>query len=101
MADPAANALAAALLLAAFMGTASTFLAFAVMAERRGLRNTAFPSKGLYFLGGLTEASETLICFVLMCLWPQHFALLATVFAALCLLTTCTRLVAGWHGLRV
>ena len=101
VADPAANALAAALLLAAFMGTASTFLAFAVMAERRGLRNTAFPSKGLYFLGGLTEASETLICFVLMCLWPQHFALLATVFAALCLLTTCTRLVAGWHGLRV
>lgn len=101
LADPSANALPAALLLAAFMGTASTFLAFAVMAERRGLRGTAAQGKGLYFLGGLTEASETLLCFVLMCLWPQHFAVFATVFAALCGLTIATRLWAGWHGLRV
>ena len=36
LADPAANALAAAVLLAAFIGTGSSFLAFAVMAERRG-----------------------------------------------------------------
>jgi len=101
LADPAANALAAALLLAAFMGTASTFLAFAVMAERRGLDRTATPGKGLYYLGGLTEASETLLCFVLMCLWPQHFAIFASVFAALCGLTIATRLWAGWQGLRV
>ena len=38
IADPAANALAAALLLAAFIGTATTFLAFAVMAGQRGLK---------------------------------------------------------------
>ena len=35
LADPPANALAAAVLLAAFVGTASGFLAFAVLAERR------------------------------------------------------------------
>lgn len=101
VADPAANALAAAVLLAAFMGTASSFLAFAVLAERRGLRSTAFPAKGLYYLGGLTEATETLICFGLMCLWPQHFALFASVFAALCGLTIVSRLWAGWRGLQV
>lgn len=95
LADPAANALAAAVLLAAFIGTGSSFLAFAVLAERRGLASTAYPTKGFYFLGGLTEATETLACFVAMCLWPQHFAMLAYGFAALCALTTVTRLVGG------
>lgn len=95
VADPAANALAAAVLLAAFIGTGSSFLAFAVLAERRGLASTAYPTKGFYFLGGLTEATETLACFVAMCLWPQHFAVIAYAFAALCALTTLTRLVGG------
>ncbi len=98
--DPAANALAAAVLLAAFIGTGSSFLAFAVMAGKRGLASTAYPKKGLYYLGGLTEATETLVCFVLMCLWPQHFAALALGFAALCALTIATRLWAGWTLLR-
>ncbi len=98
--DPAANALAAAVLLAAFIGTGSSFLAFAVMAGKRGLTSTAYPKKGLYYLGGLTEATETLVCFVLMCLWPQHFAALALGFAALCALTIATRLWAGWTLLR-
>ena len=96
LADPAANALAAAVLLGAFVGTTSTFLAFAVVAAQRGLKSSAFPSKGIYYLGGLTEATETLTCFALMCLWPQHFARFALIFAALCALTTLTRLAAGW-----
>jgi phosphatidylglycerophosphate synthase len=98
--DPAANALPAAALLAAFIGTGSSFLAFAVLAERRGLHSTAYPGKGLYYLGGLTEATETLACFTLMCLFPQQFALWAYGFAALCALTTVTRLAAGWKVLR-
>jgi phosphatidylglycerophosphate synthase len=94
-ADPAANALPAAVLLAAFIGTGSSFLAFAVFAERRGLASDAYPSKGLYYLGGLTEATETLACFALMCLWPQHFAWWAYGFTALCALTIATRLIGG------
>ena len=81
VADPAANALAAAALLAAFVGTTSTFLAFAVLAAQRGMASTAFPAKGIYYLGGLTEATETLTC-----------------FALLCVLTTVTRLWAGWSA---
>jgi phosphatidylglycerophosphate synthase len=99
-AAPAANALPAATLLAAFMGTASSFLAFAAVAEKRGLKSAAYPDKGLYYLGGLTEATETLICFCLMCLWPQHFAWWAYGFAALCGLTIATRLLKGWQQLR-
>jgi len=99
LADPAANALAAAVLLAAFVGTASGFLAYAVMAERRQLSNADYPAKGLYYLGGLTEATETITCFALMCLWPQHFAWWAYGFAALCAVTIATRLTAGWRTL--
>jgi len=98
-ADPARNALAAATLLAAFVGTGSTFLAFAVLAERRGLASAAYPSKGLYYLGGLTEATETLIAFAAMCLWPVAFPWIAAVFAGLCVLTVLTRLWFGWRAL--
>jgi phosphatidylglycerophosphate synthase len=100
VADPAANALPAAVLLGAFMGTGSTFLAFALLAERRGLKSEDYPQKGIYYLGGLTEAGETLACFVLMCLWPAHFAAWAYGFAVLCTMTIATRLCAGWQALR-
>ena len=99
IAEPAANALPAAVLLAAFSGTASSFQAFAVFAERRGLARTAQPQKGFFYLGGLTEATETLICFALMCLWPQQFAWWAYGFAGLCALTIVTRLVGGARAL--
>ena len=100
IADPAANALAAAVLLAAFIGTGSGFLAYAVLAERRQLASKAFPAKGIFYLGGLTEATETIGCFVLMCLWPAHFASFAYGFATLCGVTIATRLFAGWRGLK-
>ena len=99
IADPAANALAAAVLLAAFIGTGSSFLAFAALAAARGKKSIAYPTKGLYYLGGLTEATETIVCFVLMCLWPQWFAALALGFAALCVVTIVMRLYAGWREL--
>ena len=100
LADPAANALPAAVLLAAFIGTGSSFLAFAILAERRGLANDAYPGKGFYYLGGLAEATETLLCFVLMCVWPAQFAWWAYGFALLCVPTIVSRIVGGWRVLR-
>jgi phosphatidylglycerophosphate synthase len=100
VADPARNALAAAVLLAAFIGTASSFLAFAVIAAKRHLASTAYPDKSFYFLGGLTEATETLAFFAAMGLWPQHFALLAYGFAVLCAVTVAMRLWWGWQAFR-
>jgi phosphatidylglycerophosphate synthase len=100
VANPAANALPAAVLLAAFIGTGSSFLTFALLAERRGLNSADYPQKGIYYLGGFTEATETLLCFALMCLWPMHFAVWTYGFALLCLLTVTTRLLAGWRLLR-
>ena len=97
LADPGRNALAAAALLFAFMGTASSFLAFAVIAARRGLASGDYPQKGIYYLGGLTEGTETIACLSAMCLWPGWFAPLAWGFAGLCLVTTLTR---WWWGVR-
>ena len=95
LADPAHNALAAAVLLAAFVGTGSSFLAFAVIAAKRKSDNLAYPNKSFYFLGGLTEGFETLLCFIAMCCWPGYFSELAWGFAALCVVTLVTRIVWG------
>ena len=97
LANPQRNALASAVLLAAFVGTMSSFLAFAVLAAKRNMSNLAYPDKSFYFLGGLTEATETLAVFFAMCLWPQYFAPLAYAFAALCTVTTGTRIWWGWR----
>ncbi len=97
VANPPDHALPAAVLLAAFMGTGSSFLAFAVLAAKRGLQDLATPGKSFYFLGGLTEATETLAFFVAMCLWPAQFATLAYAFAALCGITIVTRIWWGWR----
>lgn len=99
IAAPADNALAAAALLAGFVGAGTSFLAFATLAGKRGMASTAYPGKSFYFLGGLTEATETLAFFVAMCVWPQHFGALAWTFAALCALTTLTRILHGWRTL--
>ena len=95
LADPTNNALAAAVLLAAFVGTGSSFLAFAVIAAKRKWDNLAYPNKSFYFLGGLTEGFETLLCFIAMCCWPGYFSELAWGFAALCVVTLVTRIVWG------
>ena len=99
LASPAQNALSAAVLLASFIGTAATFLAFAAVAAKRGLISPAYPNKGFYYLGGLTEGTETILAFCAMCLWPQHFAWLAYGFAAACAVTTMTRLYFGMRSL--
>lgn len=96
--NPAEHALPAAVLLAAFIGTGSSFLAFAVLAAKRGLQDLATPGKSFYFLGGLTEATETLAFFIAMCIWPAHFAVLAYAFAALCGITIATRIWWGWKA---
>jgi len=97
--NPEQNAATAALLLFSFIGTASSFLAFAIFAERRKLSSLEFPRKGFYYLGGLTEATETIALFLICCLFPGLFPTLGTLFAVLCLITTAMRLKAGMEAL--
>jgi phosphatidylglycerophosphate synthase len=100
LADPAANALPAAFLIFSFMGTGSSFLTYAIMAAKRGLTTKLRGRKSLYYLGGLTEGTETIVAFVLACLWPAWFPPIAWVFGALCWLTTATRIMVAVQTLR-
>lgn len=90
-------ALPAAVLLACFVTTGTSFLAYAALAAKRGESSADYPSKGIYYLGGITEGSETIGFFVLCCLWPAWFATLAYIYSGLCAFTTFTRVKAGWE----
>lgn len=96
-AAPAANALPAAVVIWSFIGTGSSFLAYAIFAERHGLSTSLRGRKSLYFLGGLTEGTETALFLILICLLPGFFPVLAYIFAAMCAITTVTRIIAGWQ----
>nr|WP_317199388.1 CDP-alcohol phosphatidyltransferase family protein [uncultured Psychrobacter sp.] len=100
LANPTQNAIAGALLLAAFIGTGSSFLAFAVAAEKFQLDKPQFKYKSFYYLNGLTEGTETIALFIAFCIWPQHFVLLASLFASACAVTIVTRIYGGYQTLK-
>ncbi|MGJ8693976.1 MAG: CDP-alcohol phosphatidyltransferase family protein [Thalassotalea sp.] len=100
LADPIQNGVAAALLLAAFIGTGSSFLAFAIAAEKFKLDKPQFKNKSFYYLNGLTEGTETIVLFIAFCLWPQYFPVLAIIFAIACAITIFTRIYGGYHTLK-
>jgi len=90
------DALLAGFLIFSFMGTSSSFLAFAIIAAKRDHIKESVPQetgqKSFFYLGGLTEGSETIIAFILICCLPDYFKLIALIFAALCWLTTAGRI---------
>ncbi len=100
LADPTQNAIAGAFLLATFIGTGSSFLAFAIAAEKYKLDKPQFKYKSFYYLNGLTEGSETIALFVAFCIWPQYFVVLASIFAIACAITIFTRIYGGYHTLK-
>ena len=76
---------------ATFTLTAVSFLAYATLAAKRGVETTAHGAKSFFYSTGLAEGAETILAFVLMCLLPSWFPLIATVFAMLCVLTVIQR----------
>lgn len=100
VAAPDMNALPAAFLLLSFIGTGSSFLAYAVVAEKRKITTDIRGRKSFYYLGGLTEGTETIAFFIACCLLPQHFPLLAWIFGGLCWVTTATRVAAAMARFR-
>ncbi len=86
------QALPAAFLIFSFVGTGASFLAFAALAAKRGITTAARGTKSIYYLGGLTEGTETIALFVAICLFPDLFAWFAWIFGGLCWLTTAVRI---------
>ena len=100
LADPGNNGLAAAFLIFSFIGTSSSFLAFAAAAEKKGISTNAYGIKGLYYLGGLTEGTETILFLVIICIYPANFPVLAVVFGIICWITVLGRFSSAYTLLR-
>lgn len=98
--NPEQNALAGSLLLVTFIGTGSSFLAFAIAAEKFKLDKPQFKYKSFYYLNGLTEGTETIALFIAFCIWPQYFSILAVLFAIACAITIFTRIYGGYYTLK-
>jgi phosphatidylglycerophosphate synthase len=91
------TALAAAFLIFSFIGTATSFLGFAILAEKHQVTTKIRGKKAFYYLGGLTEGTETILLFLAMLVWPDYFSLMAIVFGILCWVTTGTRIYAAYR----
>ena len=100
LADPENNGLAAAFLIFSFIGTGSSFLAFAVAAEKQGISSDSHGLKAFYYLGGLTEGTETILFFVIICMYPEYFPILAMVFGIICWITVLGRFGSAFTLLR-
>jgi phosphatidylglycerophosphate synthase len=90
--DPAANAIAAGVLLLSFYVNGASFLAYAIIAEKRKLTTNSRGKKSFFFTTGLAEAGETLAVFAAFCLVPNWFATIAYIFAAICFGTAFARI---------
>lgn len=86
-----ANQLPALVLVASFVLTGVSFLAFAVIAGKRGATTEAHGKKSFFYSTGLAEGTETIAVFIAMCLWPAWFPAIAYAYAALCVLTVFQR----------
>jgi phosphatidylglycerophosphate synthase len=95
--DPSGNGAAGAFLLTSFYINGGSFLGYAVLAEKHGMKSSARGQKALYFTGGLLEGGETIAFFVLLCLFPAGFAAMAWIFGGLCLLTAASRVLLAWQ----
>jgi phosphatidylglycerophosphate synthase len=90
--------LACVVLLFTYYVNGASLLAYASLAERRGL--AADDERGVRFLGGLTEGTETVIVHSLFCVFPAAAAPIAWTFAAAVGLTAVWRTVFAARVLR-
>ena len=86
-----ANTLPALVLVASFVLTGVSFLAFAVIAAKRGATTEAHGKKSFFYSTGLAEGAETIAIFIAMCVMPAWFGGLAYAYAGLCVLTVIQR----------
>lgn len=89
------EALASSFLILSFVAAGSSFLAYAVIAGKRGFTTDLNGAKSIYHVGGLTEGSETFIAFALACLFPNWFSTICYIFGVLCFITAGTRISAA------
>ena len=85
------NTLPALVLVASFVLTGVSFLAFAVTAAEQGDETEDHGKKSFFYSTGLAEGAETIAVFIAMCIFPAWFGIIAYGYAGLCVLTVFQR----------
>ncbi len=85
------NIIYSLLLISSFTITGVSFLAFAAIAAEKGIETTAHGEKSFFYSTGLAEGTETILFFIVICLLPQYFIPLASLYTALCVITVIQR----------
>jgi phosphatidylglycerophosphate synthase len=83
----------AAFLIFSYIGPITTFLAYAVMAEKY---QVVSGRKSFYYLGGICEGSETAFVMILLCLKPSWFVPVCFIYGVMCWLTTVGRVLSAF-----
>lgn len=95
-----ANLVPSLVLACCFGLTGISFLAFATIAGKRGMETSAHGKKAFFYNTGLAEGTETIVVFILFCLWPAHFPTIALTYAGLCIVTVIQRTAAAWAAFK-
>jgi len=86
-----------AFVLFSIIGTGVSFLAYAIICAKRGLETSHQGKKTFYFSNGLMEGTETIIVMIMMCVLPDRFIVIGTIFGVLCMITTAMRIRMAYH----
>lgn len=91
-ADLMQNGLAGAVVIFSFYVNGASFLTYATMAQKRGIKTKMRGKKSIFYTTGLAEATETIAFFVASCVFPTWFPVFAWVFAAIVFYTAFSRI---------
>jgi phosphatidylglycerophosphate synthase len=94
------NSVAAAVLLSSFSMSMTVFLAFAIMAEKRGLETDAQGRKSFFYVAGLAEGTETIAFFAIAIIWPGAFIPAAFVYAGIVYVSVIGRVASSYSILK-
>ena len=87
------NSYAICFLLLSFVSTQTTFLASAWFIEKNKILVSTRQKKSFFYIGGITEGFETIICFILMLFFYESVELIAYIFGILCWITSISRVI--------
>ncbi len=87
------NAYSICFLLLSFVATQTTFLASAWIVEKNKLLISENQKKSFFYIGGIMEGFETIICFIMMILFYEYLDYIAYIFGTLCWITFITRVI--------
>ncbi len=78
-------------LLLSFVATQTTFLATSWLVEKNKLLISEGQNKSFFYVGGITEGFETIICFIMMLIFYEFINYIAYIFGILCWITFISR----------